>query len=378
MRKPRIAMISTDWSQNEYRKTHNKPGAISQYRLIHPKRYLDEFYDIDYFGSEFADGSENADLGTWFYDKFKKYDMVISKITDNPSAASGIRFITKHLGIPLVVDIDDNIWELKEDQPAYQQYRKGSGLLGTASTYIALADAVFCSTQPLADYIEKRFKETGSEAKVFVLPNSIDPSDYHFLPAGKDPNKVTIGWQGSTTHHEDLKTAMAGISKLMQEYPNVHLELLGGVSEALVPDLFTDVDESVLDRVRIVGGVPAFELFPHHLAQQKWDIGIAPLTDEAFNHSKSHIKWMEYSMYAIPTVASKVYPYFMPIQGTDTIRDGKTGLLAGDWYTQLKKLVDSVEFRREIGENAQKQVFEEWSILQHGPRWKEAIETLLK
>lgn len=376
-KKKRIAMISTDWSQNEYRKLHNKPGAISQYRLIHPKRYLEEFYDVDYFGSDFHEGSENADLGTWFYDKFSKYDLVISKITDNTSAASGIRFITQHLGIPLVVDIDDNIWELKDDQPAAKVYAKGSGVLGVASAYIALADAIFCSTQPLADYIDKRMKETKQKTPTFVLPNSIDPSDYRFSPAKKDPNKVVIGWQGSTTHHEDLRTAMPGISKLMVEYPNLHLELLGGVSKEAVADLFKDVEESVLERVHIIGGVPAFELFPHHLAQQKWDIGIAPLTDEAFNHAKSHIKWMEYAMYGIPTVASKVYPYYMPIHGTDTIREGETGLLAGDWYEEIKKLIDSKELREEIGKNAKEYVSKEWHIMKHGEKWRKAIETLL-
>jgi len=379
--KPKILLISTDWSQNTYRTINNKPGAISQYRLIYPMRYLEEYYDIDYVGPDFADKVAGKDKGAAFHRFFSDYDMVISKITDNPTAASDIRFMTRYLGVVLVVDIDDNIWELKPDQPGYEIYNKGGARLGFASTYVSNADAVFSSTKPLADYISNRMKEAHGEDKpVYVLPNCVDTNDYQFQKAKLDPNKIVIGWQGSTTHHEDLRIAMPAIGKLMQEYPNLYLELMGGVSDEMVGDLFKDMPEELLERVRTIGGGPAFDTFPHLLSEQAWDIAIAPITDHAFNHAKSHIKWMEYAMYSIPCVASKVYPYYMPIQGTDTIVDGTTGLIADEkeWYDKLKLLIDNKNLREEIGINANMYVSKHWHIKEHVKKWKEAIDMLLE
>lgn len=377
--KPKILFIGTDWSQNEYRKINNKPGAISTYRLIYPMRYLP--YDIDYLGSDFGDKINGKDKGTAFYDLFSQYDLVVSKITDNATAVSDISFITKYLEIPLIVDIDDNIWEIKEDQPAYKIYYKGGPTLGFASTYVSNATAVFCSTKPLADYIQNRMKDLYNEDKpVYVLPNCTDPIDWKFKKAKLDDSKIVIGWQGSTTHHEDLKIAMPAISKLMIEYPNLYLELLGGVSDEMVADLFKGVDESVLDRVQTKGGVPAFDTFPHLMSEQAWDIAIAPITDEPFNHSKSHIKWMEYAMYEIPCIASNVYPYRESIQGTDVIVNRETGILSKDneWYDNLKLLIDNKDLRLQIGKNAKEYVTKEWHIKKHIYKWKDVIDTLLK
>lgn len=93
-----------------------------------------------------------------------------------------------------------------------------------------------------------------------------------------------------------------------------------------------------------------------------WDIGIAPLTNSKFNQSKSHIKWMEYSMYEIPTVASKVYPYSKDILGIKTIEDGVTGILCenGEWEKKLSMLIEDEELRRKIGKQAKEYVAKNW------------------
>lgn len=381
LQKPRICLIGTDWGNNEYRKIHNKPGAISQYRLIYPMRMLSEYYDFDYWGSDFSKKEdETEDDAEFLRKRFGQYDLVISKVTDSAYAASSIRFMTEHLNIPLVVDIDDNIWELKEDQPAYKQYAKGSTALGVASTFVSMADAVFASTAPLANYIIDRINIVYKEKKdVYALPNCIDPTDYQYPKAVLSKKKIVIGWQGSTTHHEDLKLAMPAIGRLLVEYPNLYLQLLGGVPQATVKDLFKSIDESVLDKISSTGGCEAFDKFPKLLSEQAWDIAIAPVTDEVFNHAKSHIKWMEYAMYEIPCVASDVYPYKMPVDGVATIEEGVTGLLAkpDEWYEKLKVLIDDKEKRIEIGKNAKVYVSDKWNIYNHKEKYKETIDKLL-
>lgn len=380
MSKPRIAFLSTDWGQNEYRKLNNKPGAISQYRLVHPMRYLSEYYDITFLGSDFVEASKGQKPEDFYKDFFEEYDLIVSKVMDSAGTASALAFFSKQTGVPLVIDIDDNIWEVKSDQPGHKQYFKGSQKLGIASAFISYASAVFTSTKPLADYIRNRLLGTHEiMMDTYVLPNCMDPIDYSFTPVKKDPKKTVIGWQGSTTHHNDLKVAMPSIIKLMGEYKTLHLELLGGIEADKILDLMGSLDPDIIERIKIKRGVPAYDTFPDLLSRQPWDIGIAPLTDDLFNRAKSHIKWMEYAMYEIPCVASKVYPYFEPVQGTDVITDGVNGYTAlpEEWYTKLKFLIDNKQERLRVGKEAKKYVSDKWHIKNHVSKWRDAIDRVL-
>jgi glycosyltransferase involved in cell wall biosynthesis len=71
---------------------------------------------------------------------------------------------------------------------------------------------------------------------------------------------------------------------------------------------------------------------------------------------------MEYSMMQMPTIASRVYPYFMPIGGKDTIRDEDTGILCkkNDWYDALEYAVEHPSKMKDMGVRAYKQVVTEW------------------
>ena len=378
-KKIKILFIGTDSGNNDYRKKNNKAGGVSQYRLLNPMKELGQ-YQCDYIGSDFNDGSEGIEMAQWYKQRVEGYDLVISKIIDNPIAASGLRFITEHLGIPLVIDIDDNIWEVKEDNPAYEEYQKGSPKLGFASTYLSLADAVFTSTQPLADYIKNRFSNTkyGSD-KIYVLPNCLDTKMFDFPKSETDEDKVVIGWQGSITHQNDLKMVMPAIKRLMKEYPNLYLELLGGITEKQLPVLFEGFSRNIIERIACKGGTLAYDTFPELLSQQKWDIAIAPVTEHLFNESKSHIKWMEYAMMRIPCVASNVYPYREAIQGTEVIVDESTGILAkkDEWYGKIKDLIENKRKREIIADNAYNFVISNWDISKHGHKWSKAIEEMI-
>jgi len=113
----------------------------------------------------------------------------------------------------------------------------------------------------------------------------------------------------------------------------------------------------------MVAFTPTFLEYPEHLAHQKWDIGIAPLVDTAFTRCKSHIKWLEYSMYQIPTIASRVYPYFMELEGRKTIVDGETGLLcrnAKEWEEKLERLILDEDLRKKLGKQAYQYIKKEW------------------
>ena len=114
----------------------------------------------------------------------------------------------------------------------------------------------------------------------------------------------------------------------MAKHKHVWFEILGILAIKDLKNMLGGFTDDMLGRIATVGATNTFREYPSWLAERPWNVGIAPLVDSAFTRSKSHIKWMEYSMYEIPTIASRVYPYFMDVAGRDTIRDGETGIIS--------------------------------------------------
>lgn len=373
MNKKKIALIGTDWATNDYRKENNAYGAITKYRLINPMESIQQEYDVTYFGKELMDTKQPA--VNRMVDLFKEFDLVITKHVDNPSAVPLLCFASKHTGTPFVLDLDDNLWEVQRDNPGYRDYRPGSQRRQMVTLLASYAKAIFVSTEPLAEYIRELMLKTFNIKKdVHVLPNFINLNDF---PANKSTNtdRIVIGWQGSTTHKNDLMIAMPALHKVMQENKNVYLEFLGGIKTEDVKEMFDGMHD-VAERIAIKGGTPAWDNYPQLLSEQKWDIAIAPLQDNIFNQCKSHIKWLEYSVYSIPCIASKVYPYSESIQGTRTIENDVTGLLVKDdeWYDAITSLIENKEKLVALGKNSNSFVRDNWGVSNHGHKWIDAIE----
>lgn len=346
----RIAILSSDYSVNSHREKHNLIGGIGYYRLYRPYEELLRQYKgikIDFYNRELPD-LEKKDKSGRFLEKFvEKYDIIITKAIDNGPAASMLGFLCEHFKTKLVIDLDDNYFEVTPDQPAYKHYFPGSEKRAIFSAYLSLADAIICSTEPLKRYYQKRLKEVfNKETPIYLLPNYNRKEDWPNKLAKKD--KLTIGWAGSTTHDADLELVAPAINKLMEEYPELHFEMVGGITTETAPKILSYFNSQCLDRVAITGGTLAWEGYTELMAKKKWHIGIAPLVNNEFTRGKSHIKWMEYAMLKIPTVASKVYPYEKNITE-------ETGLLAIDgleFYKHLKTLINNKDLREQIGNNA--------------------------
>jgi glycosyltransferase involved in cell wall biosynthesis len=82
----------------------------------------------------------------------------------------------------------------------------------------------------------------------------------------------------------------------------------------------------------------------------RWDIGIAPLADTAFNTNKSYLKYLEYSAMGMATVCSNSSEY------RRVVDSGETGLLVENttkaWLDALVELVRQPEMRKRLARNA--------------------------
>lgn len=360
-------LISTDCGSNTYRKLHNAYGGVTYYRLIAPQKAVnDHGHDWQYYGNDlYKDGRDN------FNKFFKGFDIVISKHIDKPSGAKAVSLACQKNSVPLVFDLDDDMFSIREDQPAYEQgYQKGHMKRVYLATNMSFADAFFVSTEPLKETYQKFYKDMFDiDMPIYVLPNYNDAELFNFQ-SPKNSDRVVLGYHGSVTHDADLKMILPIIDKLMFKHKNLYMQIMGSVRKESIEALFKGIYNK--DRFEVTPGTPAFDHFPSVLMAHAWDIGVAPLIDDQFNRGKSHIKYLEYTMKGIPTVASDVYPY------SENAKHAVLCKTPDDWYNRLDSLIKNPKKRDRIAEEARKHVLGECQYKDHAQEWIAASEAVIK
>jgi len=202
---------------------------------------------------------------------------------------------------------------------------------------------------------------------VAVLPNLIDPT---FWPQIPDFNKreVRIGWQGGFSHYEDLYDIVPVIKRVLDKHSNVKFVYFG---DQRFRSIFKDCDQNKIEWQDWVH----HETYPYKMTLLNLDIGICPLTDNHFNWTKSAIKWMEYSMLGMATVATNIEPY-KPV-----IQNGVTGFLVNDhkeWEMALDALIENAPQRQKMAKRAFMDVMENHNIQNKAHLWIKAYEELLR
>lgn len=348
-----------DWQHNDQRKKLNEYGGIGYYRTVKPMQMLD--HDVRVVGKEIT--HYGNDLESQWDTIFKEFDLFVTSYFADPRAGAAIIYHARKHGKKFVLDIDDNYLDVPLSNMAYDEFKPGKKNRAFLSTILSFADAITVSTEPLKERIQGHIKEIHKLDKpVFVIPNMNDVKDWDFPIAKPKKGRFTIGYSGSNSHQDDLQMVMPAIAKVMKKHKHVHFELVGAIAKDKVKEYFgrAGFDDDCLMRIHLLAATATFKEFPQYLLERGWDIGIAPLVDTAFTRSKSHIKWMEYSMAKIPTVASRVYPYFMDIDGRDTIRHRETGYLCKphEWFDTLDSVVTNYD--KSIGDNAYEYIKKEW------------------
>ena len=156
----------------------------------------------------------------------------------------------------------------------------------------------------------------------------------------KKTGHIIIGYfSGSITHNPDFEMIKPALLKILKEYKNVRLLVLGELSIGNILNEFP----SQISLKKFID----WKQLPTIISNV--DINIAPIENSTFNLAKSENKWVEASLVKVPTVASN-YGEFKRI-----IKQNETGLLCSDlndWYISLKILINNESLRKIIGNNA--------------------------
>ncbi len=354
----------SDYDYTPERRKLDTFGPLGYYRIVAPAQQIDG-HEVTIIGKKI--GNFGTSLVDQWKDVFEQYDVFWTGYFADEKVASAMFYWAQRLGKKVIIDIDDNYYDIPQSNDLYERFKPGKRDRAMLGTVLSLADAITVSTYPLKEKVAQHIKLLhGIDKPIYVVPNCNDIKFWkQTVKPQKDDSKFVIGYSGSTSHEDDLRMVMPAIAKIMKKYPQVHLNIIGTISKDKVHRYFDKMgfSKEILDkRVWLGPAETIFKKLPEWLGQQPWDVGLAPLVDTPFTRCKSHIKWMEYSMFEIPTLASRVYPYFMPIKGKKIIEDGVTGMLArsNEWFDKLEMLILDEKLRKQLGKNAKKAVTKEW------------------
>ena len=263
-------------------------------------------------------------------------------------------------GIAVVVDVDDDFEAVDPRHKAWRAFQPKHSPHSNR-VYLkqacAAADLVTCTTPALAE-------RYGAHGRVLVLPNRIPKTMLGALPS-KPRDGRTVGWAGYVgTHPVDLKAAAGGVGMACRDSGARFLNI--GTGDGVREQLG-------LGGVAFEATGPAeFEDYPHALA--RFDVGIAPLHESAFNRAKSALKGLEMAAVGVPFVASDMPDYErIAADGIGVIAQPK----AKDWRRKVRALLDDEGRRQELADQGRQAVIDKHLYEDHGHLWAEAWELAL-
>jgi glycosyltransferase involved in cell wall biosynthesis len=259
----------------------------------------------------------------------------------------------KNKGTIILYDTDDLVFDQEAfrniDSPDFSDPLRARLYLRSMSRQkemLLASDSVLVST----DYLVKQVRRLNKP--VWVHRNAFNQemlalADAVFQTRKAHGEQIVLGYaSGTRTHDRDLAVAAPAIMKIMQQYPQVELWLVGEVDVGIGWERY---DKRVKQNPKV-----DWRELPIWLTQ--FDINLAPLVaGNPFAESKSAIKYMEAALVKCPTVAANCAEF------RRSIRDGENGFLAfgeHDWQKKLTRLVEDAGLRWEMGNRAYLDVME--------------------
>lgn len=272
-----------------------------------------------------------------------KADVVVMGMVSSPAGLSTMQGIRECYGKPVVTEIDDNILSCPLYNPAAGAYAPNNPVRGITVKQLRESDAIITTTP----YLKEIYSDFNDN--VYVLPNSIDFDVWGKVQLRRTKGKITIGWMGAANHNDDLLIIEPVMDALLAKYPRVEFVFGHGMHPKFRNKR----------GVRWVQEFARIDHYPKAIGKMGFDIGIAPLVDNAFNRGKSNLRWLEYSSLGISTVASNVGHF------AETIHDGSDGILCDtpdDFISALESLILDSSKRKMMGQEAKKRVFRDFNM----------------
>jgi O-antigen biosynthesis protein len=283
------------------------------------------------------------------------------------------------------------VYELDDDYRGTPLSNPGARFPGFAervawmNRMIAMADGVVVATPTLA----AAYSDLNEQ--IFVCRNTMDPVDTAcFYGLGEPPpdGEIRIGWAGSESHGNDVASVVEPLTHVFDAYPNVRLMIVGADFRRLFParyrsrvvflgHTFYVGEDGMVREFCFPGEVWPVIRYYQSLASLRLHIGLAPLTNNDFNRSKSYLKVIEYGALGIPAIASDVGPYQEYAE-----RDGGQGAIfrardTADWERMMGELIESATTRERLRRANRENVLHNHLVYHQVDAWEQALEAVV-
>lgn len=273
-------------------------------------------------------------------------------------------FFSRLRGCIIAYDVDDLLFDRDGQNYLLEIPNRGGSAYADEKLYagaMAMSDLVIVST----GFLLERARPIVNKCVVMKNAASYDyeKKSKDVRDRRKDHDSVIIAYlSGSRTHDADFMVAAAEIRRLMQDFTNVHLLIVGHLT---IPEELDIVSERVSQKAFV-------EYTDYPMLFSDIDINLVPLEEDTpFCMSKSELKYIEAAACKVPTVASPTPAYF------SAIRDGENGRLAtkGEWYDVLRSLIENPHARSQLATNAFEDYQRKYSPDVRAEDWSSFIET---
>lgn len=263
-----------------------------------------------------------------------EYDVVVLQRVTHRNLVGVIK-VLRARGTAVVVDVDDDLSTIHPSNPAWPMLHPTLPKEGAATLHswrnldaaCAAATLVTATTPALT----ARYAPHG-RARVFA--NYLAAHYYGHERVDSD----LVGWPASLASHPNDPDAVGNaVARIVDDGATFHVvSVASGVARA-----FSIRDES---RITQAERVVSLKDWPAEIA--KLGIGIAPLADTKFNHSKSWLKPLELAAVGVPWIGSPRAEY-------RRLHELGCGLLAekpNAWYSALRGLRRDASWRADLSE----------------------------
>ena len=342
---------------------YTQKGPSSRYRIY---QYLPYFtnYDVkiySFFDNSYTPRSFKSIEGIKYvfkcYLKRFKYmlkinskSLVFVQYEFTPFLPFNILFF-KVFKIKYIVDYDDAVFH------DYDQHK--NKIIRTIFKFkiahvIKHANFVITGSPYLTKYALKYNKN------VVEIPTSIDLSNYSINKKNKS-SKFIIGWIGSKTTSVNLIDLIPVFEKLQVDKLSFEVRCIGFDNELY--DKFKHLPFKIIEWSQKTEAVEI----------QKFNVGIMPLEDKAFNKGKCAFKLIQYMASEIPTIST-------PLEANIKVNRNNGNLFAvnnEEWYKNFNELYNNELYFIKIGEKNREIVERFYSIQNNHNSYLKLINELL-
>lgn len=269
-------------------------------------------------------------------------------------------------GIPVLYDLDDNIFDvestpllvssLQQGLSRYGRIEKWVGVVGRIRESLELVDGIITTTAFLQGQLQQTF-----DVPVWVVPNFLNHEQWDYSAALRgqqltpEPEAPIIGYfSGSASHNRDYQIAADGLRAVLEYYPQARLRIAG----------YLDIPASLEDFSARIERLAFMDFLGLQRAIAEVTLNLSPIQHNVFAHSKSELKYFEAAAVGVPTVASPA-PVF-----TETISHGDNGYLAdaAQWPETLLGALADTPGRTHVADRALAHVAEHYVASAVAPR----------